>query len=117
MDSSLGVTRLEPARVHWRAGSILLESGWNRGPRADSIPLAARVGSSRGPRADSSPLALMSLIDQTSVTSDCHNFILLAAPRPTFYHYVLVSCHAIDYFVLVVLIFKFLYTIVDCFER
>ena len=42
VDSSLGITRLEPARVHWRAGSILLASGSNRGPRADSIPLAAR---------------------------------------------------------------------------
>src|ERR1700761_8674227 len=48
VDSSLGITRLEPARVHWRAGSILLASGSillalgsNRGPRADSIPLAA----------------------------------------------------------------------------
>src|ERR1700761_7293353 len=49
VDSSLGITRLEPARAHWRAGSILLASGSillalgsNRGPRADSIPLAAR---------------------------------------------------------------------------
>ena len=88
--------RARVLRVHWRAGSILLASGSNRGQRADSIPLAARVGSSRGPRADPSPLALMSLIDQTIVTSDCHSSILLAAPRPTFYHYVLVSCHAID---------------------
>jgi len=43
VDSSLGVTRLEPARVHWRGGSILLASGSNRGQRADTIPLAARV--------------------------------------------------------------------------
>ena len=44
-------SRLEPARVSWHPAL----GGSNRGLRADSSPLAARVGSERGPRADSTP--------------------------------------------------------------
>ena len=95
VDWSLGNTRLEAARVSWHQARTRIgkQARFSWSLNSGSIPLVA--GSNRGPQGDLSPFALMTLIDQTIVTSDCYNFTppTVLARQPTIYHYLLVSCH------------------------